>query len=93
MAVTIDTDAGEQFVDSTSEPTTAGIDEEHSVERYGGGHYGRPQWKVRFRSNSINARAHVTCESRHEAIGMVPLVKRMDGAEDVTIEYNAEYDN
>ncbi len=75
-----------------TQSTNAEIPEENRVERYGGGHYGRPQWVVRFYSNSINARAHVTCESRHEAIGMVPLVKRMDGAEDVTIEYNGEYD-
>lgn len=74
----------------TATQKKTGIKEQHRVTRYGSGHYGRPRWIVKYYSNSINARAFVSCETRHEAIGMIPLLKRTDDAEQIEIEYEAQ---
>lgn len=69
------------------------IPEEHRVGRDSPGHYGRPQFKVSYYSQRINAGAIVTFETRHEAVGYVAIGAREGWMERPMVGYRGSYDH
>lgn len=89
MSAKAQTATGEQAETSG----TQGIPEEHRADMNSCGHYGRPQYKVGFYSEQINARAMATFETRHEAVGYVAQATREGWMKRPAIGYRESYDS